>query len=268
MDDGFVTSADGLFLYHQRLVAYKWLRHGFSLRRSLIDGREMSLGFNGYQPRETVIENRRVFVQSLWGCDLPLTLLKQTHSNLVLSVPQPEGSTAPLEGDGLVTSEPDLPVSVQTADCLPVLLVDPRRRVIAAIHAGWRGMLKQILAKAVRLMQAEFAANPQDCVAVAGPSIRGCCYEVSEEVVEPFTKEFDYAASLFRTPGPGEATREGAQYLDLSSACRQQLLDVELLSENIYTNGPCTSCQRHLFFSHRADKGHTGRALAVIGMTF
>jgi polyphenol oxidase len=268
MEDRLVTSEDGLFLYHQRLAAYKWLRHGFSLRRSLIDGREMSLGFNGYQPSETVIENRRIVVKSLWGRDLPLTVLKQTHSDVVLPVASAGGFTAPQEGDGLVTGEPDLPISVQTADCLPVLLVDPCRRVIAAIHAGWRGMLKQIFAKAVGLMEAEFASNPRDCVAVAGPSIRGCCYEVGDEVVGPFTNEFDYAASLFRDPRPGEATRKGAKYLDLSLACRQQLLDAKLLSKNIYANGPCTGCEKHRFFSHRAEKGNTGRALAVIGITF
>jgi YfiH family protein len=267
MEDQFVTSEDGLFLYHQRLAAYKWLRHGFGLRRSLTDRREMSLGFNGYQPIETVIENRRIFVKSLWGRELPLTLLKQTHSDVVLPVVSP-GFAAPQEGDGLVTREPELAISVQTADCLPVLLVDPCRRAIAAIHAGWRGVLKRIVAKAVRLMEAEFATNPRDCVAVVGPSIRSCCYEVGDEVVEPFTNEFDYAASLFRDPRPGEATRKGTQYLDLSLACRQQLLDANLLSKNIHANGPCTCCQKHRFFSHRAEKGNTGRTLSVIGMTF
>jgi YfiH family protein len=267
MEDEFVTSKDGLFLYHQRLAAFKWLRHGFGLRRSPIDGREMSLGFNGYQPSETVIENRRIFAKSIMGRDLTLTLLRQTHSDVVLPVVSP-GLAAPQEGDGLVTGEPDLPISVQTADCLPVLLVDPRQRTIAAIHAGWRGTLKRIVAKGVRLMEAEFATNPRDCVAVVGPSIRGCCYEVGEEVVESFTREFDYAASLFRAPRPAEATRAGAQYLDLSLACHQEFLNVGLLSENIYANGPCTSCQKHRFFSHRAEKGNTGRTLLVIGMTF
>ena len=95
MEDQFVTSEDGLFLYHQRLAAYKWLRHGFGLRRSLTDRREMSLGFNGYQPIETVIENRRIFVKSLWGRELPLTLLKQTHSDVVLPVVSPNGTIFP-----------------------------------------------------------------------------------------------------------------------------------------------------------------------------
>ena len=116
-------------------------------------------------------------------------------------------------------------------------------------------------------MQAEFDSHPRECIAIVGPSIRGCCYEVGEEVIDAFIQEFADLPPLFREPPPGKATREGTQFLDLAQACRKQLLDEGLLPGNIMADGPCTSCQKDRFFSHRAEAGKTGRMLAVIGIT-
>src|SRR5882672_10138915 len=126
----FHTSSDGIFLYHQRLSGYKWLRHGFSLRRSS-DGAEMSYGLNEFQPCEIVLENRQRLVRSISGRDLPVAILRQVHSDRVLNASRTLLSDPP-QGDGWVTDEPELLLAIQTADCLPVLLVDPRERVIAA----------------------------------------------------------------------------------------------------------------------------------------
>jgi hypothetical protein len=266
MDDGFLTSQDGLFLYHQRLNAYKWLRHGFSLRRNRPDGHEMSLGFKGYQPREVVIENRRKLIEAIWGRNLPLAVPKQVHSNTVVVLPNISKPWDPPEADGLVTNQAEVVISVQTADCLPVLLADPVYRAVAAVHAGWRGVLKQVVGNAVRLMKASFNSSPADLIAVAGPSIRSCCYEVGEDVIAAFAQEFGGAASLFREPQIGESTRPGTRFLDLQRACEQQLLETGLLQPNIVTKAPCTACDHRRFFSHRAEAGQTGRLLAAIGM--
>lgn len=265
MDHRFLTSPDGLFLYHHRLAADKWLRHGFSLRRSLANGRDMNVGFNSRQPRETAIENRQRLVEAVFQRNHPLVLLRQVHADTVIPVECPPAEA--LEGDALVTCQSGMVIAVQTADCLPVLLADPVQRVIAAVHAGWRGTLKRIVQKAVERMRSDFNSNPADCLAVVGPSIRGCCYEVGEEVVEAFFREFSDTASLFSEPPAGKRTRPAARTLDLPLACQRQLLAAGLRPENIAADGPCTSCRTDLFFSHRAEGGNTGRMLALIGIT-
>ena len=264
MSAPFRISSDGIFLYHQRLSAYKWLRHGFSLRKNQ-DGVEMSYSLNEFKPRETVLENRQRLVRSVAGRELPLAILRQVHSDRVFKASR-AGLSDPPQGDGWVTGEPELLVAIQTADCLPVLLVDPERRIIAAVHAGWRGTLQRIAAKAVSLMHADFGSHPGNCLAVVGPAIRRCCYEVGEEVLEAFTKEFEGSASFFFKPPSGKATRANSQCLDLAEACRNQLLDAGLTADKILTDGPCTACEKERFFSHRADAIGGGRMMSVIGI--
>jgi polyphenol oxidase len=264
MGTQFHTSSDGIFLYHQQLSTYKWLRHGFSLRKSQ-DGAEMSYSLNEYQTRETVLGNRQRLVRSVSGRELPLAILRQVHSDRVFQASRTMLSDPP-RGDGWVTGEPELLVAIQTADCLPVLLVDPQQRVVAAVHAGWRGTLKRIAAKAIHRMQTDFGSHPSNCLAVVGPAIRRCCYEVGEEVVEAFSREFELASTLFCEPPRGKATRANSQCVDLAEACRRQLLNAGMAAEKIFTDGPCTACEKDRFFSHRADAGRAGRIMSVIGI--
>jgi YfiH family protein len=264
MGASFYTSSDGIFLYHQQLSAYKWLRHGFSLRKNQ-DGAEMSYSLNGFQPRETILDNRQHLVRSVSGRELPLAILRQVHSDRVIRASRSLVADPP-QGDGWVTGEPDLLLAIQTADCLPVLLVDPEQRVVAAVHAGWRGIVQRIAAKAVRRMQTDFGSHPGNCLAVVGPAIRRCCYEVGNEVVEAFTKEFERSGSFFSATPDTKATRSNSQCVDLAEACRSQLLDAGMVAEKIFTDGPCTGCEKDRFFSHRADAGKAGRMMAVIGI--
>lgn len=225
----------------------------------------MSYSLNGFQSRETVLKNRQHLVRSVSGRELPLAILRQVHSDRVFKASKVLLADPP-QGDGWVTDEPELLVAIQTADCLPVLLVDPQQRVVAAVHAGWRGTIQRIAAKAVHRMQAEFGSHPGNCLAVVGPAIRRCCYEVGEEVVEAFAKEFEPSAGLFsETPG-SKATRSNSQCVDLAEACRSQLLDAGMVAEKIFTDGPCTACEKERFFSHRADAGKAGRMMSVIGI--
>jgi YfiH family protein len=264
MSAPFYTSSDGIFLYHQRLSTYKWLRHGFSLRKNQ-DGAEMSYSLNGFQPRETVLENRQRLVRSVFGRELPVAILRQVHSDGVFNASRALLADPP-QGDGWVTGEPELVVAVQTADCLPVLLVDLQQRVVAAVHAGWRGTIQRIAAKAVHRMQTDFGSHPSSCLAVVGPAIRRCCYEVGEEVVDAFAKEFERSASFFsETPG-AKATRANSLCVDLADACRSQLLEAGMVAEKIFTDGPCTACEKDRFFSHRADAGKAGRMMSAIGI--
>jgi purine-nucleoside/S-methyl-5'-thioadenosine phosphorylase / adenosine deaminase len=225
----------------------------------------MSYSLNEFQPRETVLYNRQRLLRSVSGHELPLAILRQVHSDRVFKASRPL-LTDPPQGDGWVTDEPDLLVAIQTADCLPVLLVDPEQRVVAAVHAGWRGTLQRITAKAVHRMQTDFGSRPGNCLAVVGPAIRRCCYEVGDEVVEAFTKEFERSASFFSETPRAKATRANSQCVDLAEACRSQLLDAGMVAENIVTDAPCTACERERFFSHRANAGQAGRMMSVIGI--
>lgn len=225
----------------------------------------MSYSLNEFQPRETVLENRQRLVRSVAGRELPLAILQQVHSDRVFKASRARLSH-PRQGDGLVTCEPELLVAIQTADCLPILLVDPEQRIVAAVHAGWRGTLQRIAAKAISLMQADFGSHPRNCVAVVGPAIRRCCYEVGEEVLEAFRKEFEGSASFFSKPQNGKATRADSQCIDLAEACRNQLFDAGLAAEKILADGPCTACEKERFFSHRADVVEGGRMMSVIGI--
>ena len=157
----------------------------------------------------------------------------------------------PLAGDGLVTNTPELVVAVQTADCLPIILVDRKRKAVGAFHAGWRGTVKRIAEKGVGEMRRHFDSDPRDLMAAIGPGIQMCCYEVGEEVRRKFESQFAYADSLFRevkesdpvrekypllfltARAPGHSELPVRIFLDLVEANRRQLVDAGLAEKNI-----------------------------------
>jgi len=177
---------------------------------------------------------------------------------------------------------------VRTADCVPLLLVDPARHAVAAVHAGWRGSLERIAEKTVGEMRRAFHTQPEELLAAIGPSIRACCYEVGEEVVAAFHGRFTRCDGYFREPPREDACRapalqrsllvlstkrqgraaEGvaAAHLDLVAVTRDQLQSAGIRSANIQVADFCTACRTDFFFSYRKE-GKTGRMIAVIGMT-
>ena len=161
-------------------------------------------------------------------------------------------------GDGLMTDEPGVLLGIQTADCLPVLIADTKRRAVAAFHAGWRGTLKGVVEQGVGSMREEFGSDPKDLMAAIGPGIGSCCFAVGAEVRKLFAARFSYAEELFIA---GEALR-----MDLVEANRRQLLAAGLSPETIFAMRECTSCRTDRYFSYRAEGGKTGRMMAVIGI--
>jgi YfiH family protein len=176
-------------------------------------------------------------------------------------------------------------LSVQTADCVPILLADTKWRAIAAVHAGWRGTLSRIVVKTLGRMRQEFGTRPQDVVAAIGPSIGGCCYEVGPEVAKDFASQFGAASEWFderfapQAEGelqtwlpwltmmpPGHQPEPERARLDLREANRWQLVDAGVSPKRIAVSGLCTKCRADLFFSYRRDGAGTGRLMAVIGM--
>ncbi|MGA2671616.1 MAG: peptidoglycan editing factor PgeF [Terracidiphilus sp.] len=271
-----------------------WLWHGFSTRKGGLSRcycpedapGELNLGFTADDSRETVALNRGLLAEAVTGDPAtPLVTLRQIHSNvLVVAAAGDALREQPWKGDGLMTDEPGLLLGIQTADCIPVLVVDRKRRAVAAFHAGWRGTVKRIVETGVGRMRFEFGSRPEDMVAAIGPGIGACCYAVGEEVLSSFESQFVYARELFcevddadavRTKypmlfltqrAPGHSPIGPSLHLDLIEANRRQLLDAGLKPRSIRSVGGCTNCQADLFFSYRASHGHAGRMLSVIGI--
>jgi hypothetical protein len=175
-------------------------------------------------------------------------------------------------------------LGIQTADCIPVLVADRKRRVVAAFHAGWRGTVKRIVESGVGRMRLRYGSRPEDLMAAIGPGIGPCCYSVGEETRSEFESQFAYADELFREVydsdpvrtrypmlfltqrAPGHSEIGPSLHLDLVEANRRQLLAAGLRQTSIQIVGGCTSCQRELFFSHRGSEGRAGRMMSVIGI--
>jgi hypothetical protein len=285
-----------------------WLWHGFSTRRGGLsraycaDGApgELNLGFTAGDDRETVEQNRRLLVEAVSGdAATPLVTLNQIHSNLVLladsgeasreqsskvGIPGDRSSSLGLKGDGLMTDEPGLLLGILTADCIPVLVADRKRRAVAVFHAGWRGTVQRIVESGIGRMRLQFGSQPEDLVAAIGPGIGPCCYSVGEEVLSEFESQFAYARELFREVydsdpvrirypmlfltqrAPGHSAVGPSLHLNLVEANRRQLLAAGLKPRSIHRVGGCTSCQPELFFSHRGSQGHAGRMMSLIGI--
>ena len=260
-----------------------WLIHAFSTRPggvSALEGENLlNLGFTDWDTRENVQKNRRRFQAALGASGLPLIALKQFHSDVVHSFDT--APTDPCRGDATITDRPNLLLAVQTADCVPVLLVDPKKRAVAAIHAGWRGTLARIAAKTIGKMQMHFGTNPPDLLAAIGPSIGPCCYEVGTEVATQFLSQFADAPDYFdefRTGDepnpiqwlnmmpPGHQPPPKGVLLDLPKANRSQLLAAGLRPRNIHTIDLCTACRPDLLFSYRKEGSASGRLMSVIAL--
>jgi polyphenol oxidase len=260
-----------------------WLLHGFSTRVggvSAFEGQKaLNLSFMDWDTKENVLENRRRLQAAVGAKGFQLVALKQMHSALIH--PFSAAPAVPCAGDASLTNEPGLLLGTQTADCVPILLVDPKKRAVAAIHAGWRGTLARIAQKAVGQMRYKYGSKPADLLAAIGPSIGPCCYEVAAEFVTKFTSQFEDAEEYFdeaRTGDepnplqwlnmkpPGHQPPPKSVHLDLWKANRSQLFAAGLKAQNIFSSGLCTACRTDLFFSYRKEGPVSGRMLSVIGV--
>ena len=199
-----------------QLDAFPWLLHGFGTRLADIP-----------------------------ACFAQLATLKQIHSASCVSA---EGRAGILgEGDALLENQPGSVVAVKTADCIPVLLVDERRRAVAAVHAGWRGTVARIAADAVAAMGRRFGTRPEDLHAAIGPGIGKCCYQVGAEVTARFGGH-------------------GRGHIDLAAANRRQLEEAGVTGRRIYASNLCTMCRAQEFHSFRRDQDAAGRMFSFAGI--
>ena len=182
--------------------------------------------------------------------------LNQVHGNDILII-KPFGdyysSSEALNYDAIVTNRTNLAICIKTADCVPIFLVDGVKKIIAFVHAGWRGTALEITAKVVRLLIEKYGSSPRDILTAIGPSIGQCCFEVDSAAANAFFEQKNNEAFLF----PG--ARPSKWMLDLAEANRRQILNCGIPEANIDVSDLCTSCRQDLFFSHRGSGGITGR---------
>jgi polyphenol oxidase len=281
------------------LAKLDWIVHGFSTRPGGAselelnrDGRKTSekvlnLGFTEWDSRERVLENRRNFFAALRADKMSAVGLRQIHSDIVRVArsADAEPSAEAAKADALITKERGLLLTVQVADCVPILLADKKRHAIAAIHSGWRGTLQRIAEKTLGRMQMEFGTRPEDVLAALGPGIGQSCFEVGPEVATEYAAKFPDAQEWFQGPfdslargdndpnwlpwltmrPPGHQPPAPRVHLDLIAANRSILSDAGVPADNIVCSGYCTACRTDLFFSFRRERV-TGRMMAAIGI--
>jgi len=258
----------GVSFYACTHPAWAGTAHGFSTRLGGVSPApwdSLNLGANRGDAPANVAENFRRFCAAV-GTD-PEALVKnhQVHSGLVRPVGRADVMDSPaapgaFEADGLVTAEPGVCLTIFSGDCIPILLYDPKARVIAAAHAGWRGTAGRIAARAVEAMVLDYGCDPEDILAAIGPGIGPCCFETHADVPDGLRAGLGTEAEPFIRPLPG-----GTKFaVDLKGANARWLERSGLAPEHIALCPACTACQLDLFWSHRVQGNRRGSMAAMI----
>ncbi len=225
------------------------------------DGDLNLAGFNE-DSAENIYENRRRFLAVFDG-EYRLAMVWQVHGNDIKLIRTADDiGDSEENADAVISDVKGVLAGAKTADCVPVLIGDPKTGAYAAVHAGWRGTAKSIVKKAVERMVTEYGCDPAGMTAAIGPAACGLNYEIGQDVIDDFAANFEQAGKYFAP------TREGHALVDLHLANRDQLVAIGLKNENIFTAPYCTMERTDLFFSYRVEKkknGKTGRLLSVIG---
>jgi YfiH family protein len=243
-------------------------KNAFSTRLggvSPLPSNALSLAFFKGDSKENTAENRRRFLKAIDAEEAQIMSARQTHSTERCTIESSVTTGAPQpECDAMITRLKDVLLAIQTADCLPVLIADTRSGAIAAIHAGWRGTAGRITERTVADLMLAEGVNPRDCIAAFGPAACSDCYEVGEDVIDRYKKEFGYWRNLLVN-----LKENGKAHLDIRAANLQQLRFCGFSDDRIHIADYCTMHQNELFFSYRKEgKGlpsGVGRSLSVIG---
>ncbi|MBI4745066.1 MAG: peptidoglycan editing factor PgeF [Deltaproteobacteria bacterium] len=242
-----------------RLEAVPGLVHAFLGRTGGVSPCHLSslnLGRREEDSVEKLAENKRRVAAAFGVDEEKIFTVSQVHSDRIVVLNSVDAGVEEIKSqaaDGIITDIKGIAIGILTADCVPVLLFDRKRKVVAAVHAGWKGTASKISAKAVEIMMERFESRPQDIVTAIGPAIGPCCYEVGEEVVSAVGHR------------EGVAVQHGNKWhVDLPKANLLQLQESGVT--DIDLSNICTSCRTDLFFSHRKEMGKTGRQLSFISL--
>jgi hypothetical protein len=233
----------------ERIIAAQSTRHGGVSKEPF---HSLNLGLSVNDNEKDVWQNRALFFGK-FGIDLKdVSRCYQVHGNDVLVVNEPVTNE---KYDAQITNKKNIFLAVSIADCTPILIHDEVNQAVAAIHAGWKGTVGRIVEKTLLKMNELYGTNGKDCKAFIGACISYHEFEVGEEVAVQFDNKFKRFNS-----------ERKKWMVDLKSANKQQLLDFGVLDEHIEISDKCTVENNNTFFSHRKEKGVTGRMMAVIGM--
>lgn len=237
-------------------------RHAVSMKSSIAPY-ELSVALHTGEDRPSIVSNRKKIIEELgWHDTLYFVIANQTHSDNIIIIDETKSygweslEDAVEDCDAFITDQKHVVLSILTADCVPVLLLDNVKGVVAAVHAGWKGTKEQIVAKTVDKMVEAFGCDPEDIIAGVAPSIGTCCYEVGHDVAQHFmhTKH-------------AHVKNEDKYMLDLPAINKEQLLTSGLLESNIEMSEVCTACEVEQFFSYRKEGGCSGRFMSMIALT-
>jgi YfiH family protein len=240
---------------------YSGLLHGFTGRQ----GGKSTGCYSGLNLSYRVGDDFKTVSQNV--CDMKLAVgihdgrvvtMQQVHGDNLIEVKDKKMKEAG-EADGLVTAESDIYLGVLTADCVPILIIAPKQRLAAAVHAGWRGTLAGIAEKAVANFKSNYNVGAEELEVALGPSIGVCCYEVKEDVTGPLMKKWGSLTT------PSVAVRDGKSYVNLRRLNRDILRHAGVPGKQLFEIGPCTSCATEEFYSYRKQGGETGRQMGIVG---
>lgn len=249
----------GLALWQfQQLERVSGLRHFVTDRNANVHGRPFTLSYSSTPDKDEVRSNRKLLAESMGVAETMLFFPSQVHQTRIHHVTPDTDKADLMETDALITSHRGLCIAVMSADCVPILLWDPKNKIVAAVHSGWKGTVARILEKTLQDMHSSFGTNGADVFAAIGPSVSQESYEVGVEVVEAVTAAYNNPNDLL-IPLAGKKAK-----LDLWKANRQQLLEFGVPSSQIEVSDLCTVIHNQSFFSAR--KGDTGRFAAGIMM--
>jgi YfiH family protein len=239
------------------IAKLEWVQHAFLTRQggvSFPPYDSLNLSDKNGDQKEFVSKNENIIAKAFGFDPSRLILLDQMHQDKILLLKEPVTTlSSPLEYDALITNRPKAFLGILTADCLPIFVVDSKKKVVAAVHAGRQGTTFYITAKVLKKMEEEFGCSSNDLVITLGPSIGVCCYEIDERVFHPEWEPFS------TSKGTGKWMVDLAQ-VNIAQIKREGIKEEQISSINL-----CTHCHRDLFFSYRRE-GRTGRQLSFIGI--
>ena len=266
----FISKHDLEFAQFKNLSCFPELFHGVTTRAGGVSPEPFCSLNLGNHTGDNEAHVQANYEHLCWALDFDLQTVVSSHQvhgteiaiiNKAPARSMPFPAAHALDGyDGFITAVPNIPLLVRVADCVPVILYEPDIKALAVIHAGWKGTAGGIAAKAAGLMAQHYQCDIKNIRAGIGPSIGPCCYEVRQDVAERFRQTMPYSRFLLSEEGLDVFS------LDLQEANRLQLIAAGLAPEHIELSWLCTACNSNLFFSHRGEKGKTGRFALVAGL--
>ena len=268
MEYGFVRKESGGVPFYcvPRFLEAGGLAHGFTTRAGGVSEgafATLNVGLRRADKKENIMENLRRATEAVGGTFSHLVISHQVHGTVIRHVTERdagEGARGELntpECDALMTDTPGIPLLTGYADCVPVALYDPKRKVIAAVHAGWRGTADRIAYHSVKEMCAYYGSDPADILAGIGASIGKCCFEIDRDVADEFPAEYVEKSTQ----------KEGKFYADLWRYNADQLKEAGVLDQNITLAGVCTVCRNDIYFSSRAQQKKMGNHGLIMELT-